>query len=72
MAGVLCTQAAATNMNAAICCNLLKSPSKLPLIHGGGPSVRTGESGVKAVGRGCMEAAGGGTLSCSLSLMSVD
>lgn len=68
MAGVLFTQAAATNMHATICSNLLKSPSKLPLIHGGGESVYACESGEG----GPVEADGGGTLSCSSSLMSVD
>lgn len=58
---------------ATICSNLLKSPSKLPLIHGGGASVYVCESGVNGVGGGGhAEAAGGGTLSCSSSLMSVD
>lgn len=56
-------------MHATICSNLLNSPLKLPLIHGGGVSVYAGESGVK---RGGMESAGGGTLSWSSSLMSVD
>lgn len=50
--GVPFARVAGTNMHAMICSHLLESASKLPLIHCGGVSLYTCESGVNRGARG--------------------
>lgn len=66
LAGLVAAPFAQAVARATICGRLLESPSKLPLFQRVGVSLHPCESGGKH------EADGGGTLSGSPSLMSVD